>query len=183
MMTHLPPFPPETEEDRHDHAAQQRAQRLAQLLEERRLGAPPRLYVRATVALAAAAAIDWVAVAYHIGLTAGLDPLIGVHLAVGSTLSVIAVCLGMGWVVMVDKCRREQQRDEIDALRHQDLADLVGWVIEQSRQREWQSYAVGVREGRRQFLDSPTDPTQLGVDSPGVLPFGHRNGSRAQGHR
>lgn len=182
-MTHSPPVPPWDDEDKErkfDAARTQRERQIGQLRARIHQSRPPRLYTRITITTGVLAALDWVAVGFHTGRGRAADSMIGAHQALVATLSIVAACLCIGWVVMYEQCRRERQRDEIDALRHQDLQTMIEWAAGRASQREWAAYAVGVREGQqgRRTIDAPTEPLNP------VVPFSQRAApSRNPGHR
>ncbi|MFC0504134.1 hypothetical protein [Micromonospora costi] len=182
-MTHNLSYPRDLNDntEREIHAARkQRERRICRLLAERRQMRPPRIYTRATVIAGIAAVLDWVMVAFHTASVRGRaqDPMIGTHQALVATLSIIAACLAIGWAIMEMQRRFEVKRDEIEDLRHQDRTALAEWAMVVASNREWQSYAVGVREGQGYNRNASTDPHNA------VVPLSQRTaGSRQPGHR
>ena len=78
-------------------------------------------YIRLTTAAIVATAVEWVALTAHTVAADGaaLDAWLATHQVVTITLTVVTACLGIGWAMWADQCRREARRDLLDEARHE----------------------------------------------------------------
>ncbi|MFJ1539192.1 hypothetical protein ACIODS_11685 [Micromonospora chalcea] len=82
---------------------------------------PTHGYVRLTAAAIVATAIEWVALTAHTVVVGGaaLDAWLATHQVVTITLTVVTACLGIGWAMWADQCRREAKHDRLSEARHE----------------------------------------------------------------
>ncbi|MEU8334705.1 hypothetical protein [Micromonospora tulbaghiae] len=78
-------------------------------------------YVRLTTVAVVATAIEWVALTAHTVVADGaaLDAWLATHQVVTITLTVVTACLGIGWALWADQCRREAKHDRLSEARHE----------------------------------------------------------------
>lgn len=142
------PHGEDTSEIRQIRRKARNRERVEALLTELATARPARYYTVLTLRVAAVAVLDWVAVAAHTVLDRGqpLSAALGTHLVVVVTLTLSGVALGVGWAMWGDQCKREAKRDEVAALRHQEVTAWAARFVGANSNQVWESYVTGLRE-------------------------------------
>ncbi len=140
-------------------------ERLAELIEQRRKARPGKAFTRAAIVVGVAAAVELASLAVHTAVfhDGPNTPLLAAHQVLVVSLSVAAVCMGVGWARWNGTLRAEAQRDEMDEIRHRQLLHEVRAATQASESRELTAWATGLRDaaGQRVRNDQDGSVTQM----------------------
>ncbi|MEU7170201.1 hypothetical protein ABZ949_01765 [Micromonospora tulbaghiae] len=119
-------------------------------------------YVRLTTAAIVATAIEWVALTAHTVVADGaaLDAWLATHQVVTITVTVVTACLGIGWAMWADQCRREARHDRLAETRHElQMAEIRRLFKAMLREGDMDTFAA--LSQTQQYLDEAARGTNV----------------------